>query len=183
MLIGQTSKKKFFISGSQLFKMGEMCSDKISDKQSLTGTHKCHSCVTIKFCKCILVYHFQFLTSSAASVYAFWFTDCTATKHSMGMGIGWHVVRNHQLPTVNPHTGTMSIPSPTTHPDNFLEHLRSLGLDHTVTTFTHHRNQPACSPSGWYHVRITQEWYNQMDSHFVSCIQSPSLSKAHSDCF
>jgi hypothetical protein len=66
----------------------------------------------------------------------------------------------------------MSIPDPTEHPDNFLEYLKSLGLDLVATAFFHYRTQPIVSPGGRYDVKSTQEWCERMDSLLVSSAQA-----------
>ncbi|KIM81345.1 hypothetical protein PILCRDRAFT_8711 [Piloderma croceum F 1598] len=58
----------------------------------------------------------------------------------------------------------MSIPNPVNHLNTFLEHIKSLGLNLAVTTFTHYQNQPFHSPGHRYDERSTQEWCECMDS-------------------
>jgi hypothetical protein len=73
----------------------------------------------------------------------------------------------------------MSIPNPATHPDAFLEHLKSLDLDLAVNTFTHYQNRPVQSPDGRYDEQSTQEWCDRMDGLLVSSIQFLDLSYTH----
>src|SRR5258707_9850741 len=74
---------------------------------------------------------------------------------------------------------TMSTPSPLLSPDEFLAHVKSLGLDAIVTPILHYKNRPLPSlPGGRYDENATQEWCERMDTLLVRVIRSqyPSLT-------
>jgi hypothetical protein len=73
----------------------------------------------------------------------------------------------------------MSIPSPVLSPEDFLAHVKSLGLDAIVTPFVHYQNRPVPSfPGGRYAEGAAQEWCDRMDTLLVCRFfsQCPSLT-------
>jgi hypothetical protein len=67
----------------------------------------------------------------------------------------------------------MSFPSPLLSPNEFLDHVRSLGLEAIITPFLHYQDQPLPSSAGGrYDIRATQEWCDRMDTLLVSPILS-----------
>src|SRR5882762_17694 len=69
----------------------------------------------------------------------------------------------------NPIPVNMSFPSPLLSPNEFLDHVRSLGLDSITTLFRHYQRRPVpSSPGGHYDMSDTHEWCDRMDTLLVS---------------
>src|SRR5882757_8240084 len=72
-------------------------------------------------------------------------------------------------------SGNMTMPSPLLSPNEFLEHVTSLGLDSIIAPFVHYQNRPALSLAGGrYDESATQEWCERMDTLLVSTISLSS---------
>ncbi len=75
----------------------------------------------------------------------------------------------HRQGRDSPISGNMSFPSPLLSPNEFLDHVRSLGLESIITLFQHYQQRPfPSSPGGRYDTSSTQEWCDRMDTLLVS---------------
>jgi len=73
----------------------------------------------------------------------------------------------------------MSIPSPVLSPDDFLAHVKSLGLDAIIAPFVHYQKRPLPSlPGGRYDEGAVHDWCERMDTLLVCLFlsQYPSLT-------
>jgi len=73
----------------------------------------------------------------------------------------------------------MSIPSPVLSPEEFLAHVKSLGLEAIITPFVHYQKRPLpLLPGGRYDEGTSQEWCERMDTLLVSFLlsQYPSVT-------
>ena len=75
----------------------------------------------------------------------------------------------HRQGRNNPIFGNMSFPSPLLSPNEFLDHVQSLGLDSITTLFWHYQQWPVpSSPGSRYDMSDMQEWCEPMDTLLVS---------------
>jgi hypothetical protein len=75
----------------------------------------------------------------------------------------------------------MATPSPLRSPNDFLEHVKLLGLEAIVTPFIHYQHRPLPSlPGGRYDEGIAQEWCERMDTLLVSFFLSQYPFVTHS---
>jgi hypothetical protein len=75
----------------------------------------------------------------------------------------------HTIYSDNPISGNMPFPSPLLSPNEFLDYVRSLGLDSIITLFQHYHERPFPSPPGdCYDISDMEAWCDRMDMLLVS---------------